>query len=399
MGLVPTGNALVTRLNTMVTGLGYTTVQYATESAMEDHIRAEGYATSTDKICFAVVVDSSSGGNYDYKLRFNISNNPDNSDGPATNDDLVFDQAVDLDLYLTFKEQGMIGANTLVNTAILQEETSSSTNYFSNRMAPVYQQQYTKDNFYDNIGPQIGTIVLLPLLLIYLRQTSSMLSEKESKIRESMSIMGMSTGFYFFSWFFRYFFVYFFMHLIGTLIFVSQLTYVGAGSVFILFILFDIVLIIQNFFIQVFLTRAKIGVVFSLLFFVVQYILSFVATNSDNPTAGVNSGISVIPHAAFVLAFQTLAYAEANQITPDFTTQINNYTLGIAVISFVLNLIVYLILVWYLDQVVPNEWGAKRHPLFCCCEKESSFSVEEKEEHKRAYMATDAYKRTNEPQE
>ena len=72
----------------------------------------------------------------------------------------------------------MIGANTLVNTAILQEEQSSSTEYFQNQMAPVYQEQYTKDNFYTNIKDQFGTIILLPLLLIYLRQTAGMLTEK-----------------------------------------------------------------------------------------------------------------------------------------------------------------------------------------------------------------------------
>jgi hypothetical protein len=29
-----------------------------------------------------------------------------------------------------------------------------------------------------------------------------------------------------------------------------------------------------------------------------------------------------------------------------------------------LNALVFLILGWYLDQVFPNEWGHKKHPLF-----------------------------------
>ena len=100
---MPTGNNLVSRIDTLVTALGYSTITYASESALDEHIRSEGYSTTTDKICFAVVVDSSSGSNYNYKLRFNITTNPDNSDGPATNDQLTFDQAVDLELYLTSK--------------------------------------------------------------------------------------------------------------------------------------------------------------------------------------------------------------------------------------------------------------------------------------------------------
>ena len=134
-----------------------------------------------------------------------------------------------------------------------------------------------------------------------------------------MSIMGMSTFYYYFSWFIRYFAVYLVMHLICSIIITGSFKAVPFITVFILFILFDIVLIIQNFFIQVFLSRAKIGIVISLLFFLLQYIVSFIATNSDNPTTRINTAISIIPHCAFVLAFQTIVYAQSVQITPSFS--------------------------------------------------------------------------------
>jgi ATP-binding cassette subfamily A (ABC1) protein 3 len=124
-----------------------------------------------------------------------------------------------------------------------------------------------------------------------------------------MSIMGMKIRNYYFTWFVRYYLVYIFMHFICSLIITNQLPHIPFYLPFIVFILFDLVLIIQNFFIQVFLTRAKIGVVISLLFFVLQYVLSFISANSNNPSLAVNSSISVIPHAAFILAFQTMLYA------------------------------------------------------------------------------------------
>lgn len=70
----------------------------------------------------------------------------------------------------------MIGANTLVNNAILQLETSDNTKHFQNTVSPIYQEAYTQDNLYQNLGANIGTLTLLPLILIYLRQTSSMLT-------------------------------------------------------------------------------------------------------------------------------------------------------------------------------------------------------------------------------
>jgi hypothetical protein len=42
----------------------------------------------------------------------------------------------------------------------------------------MYQEQYVLDNIYADLGGTMGIIVLLPLLLIYLRQTSTMLGEK-----------------------------------------------------------------------------------------------------------------------------------------------------------------------------------------------------------------------------
>jgi len=66
--------------------------------------------------------------------------------------------------------------------------------------------------------------------------------------------------------------------------------------------------------------------------------------------------------------------------------------IGYALISFIINAIFYLILTWYLDQVIPNEWGAKRHPLFCCFDKTSPYSLDQKEQRKREELANPAYK-------
>jgi len=70
----------------------------------------------------------------------------------------------------------MIGGNVLVNTAILQLQTGSNTTYLVDKVAPVYQENFTLDDIYVNLGSNIGMILLLPLLIIYLRQTSSMLT-------------------------------------------------------------------------------------------------------------------------------------------------------------------------------------------------------------------------------
>ena len=122
----------------------------------------------------------------------------------------------------------------------------------------------------------------------------------------------------------------------------------------------------QNFFVQVFLSRAKLGVVISLLFFVVQFVVSLLITNNTSQSEDFNNLMSIVPHVAYILAFSNILYFQSKQITASFSASINNYTLRTAIFSFTVNILLYLILLWYLDQVIPSEWGAKRHPLFCC---------------------------------
>jgi len=133
-----------------------------------------------------------------------------------------------------------------------------------------------------------------------------------------MNIMGMQLPVYYVTWFIRYFVTCLVIHLIGSIIIARVLPHVGFIIPFIIFILFDIVIIIQSFFIQTFFTRAKLGVVIALLFFLIQYVISFVSSNSDNPTLSVNSALSIIPHIAFILSFETMLYAESVKINASF---------------------------------------------------------------------------------
>lgn len=118
-----------------------------------------------------------------------------------------------------------------------------------------------------------------------------------------MSIMGMNKLYYYFTWFIRFFSIYLIVHLICSAILAYAFQYINYGTFILVYITFDLVLIIQAFFIQIFFSRSKIGVVFALVFFVIQYVLSFIVTTSNNPTLLVNFVSSIVPHIGFILAF------------------------------------------------------------------------------------------------
>lgn len=118
-----------------------------------------------------------------------------------------------------------------------------------------------------------------------------------------MNIMGMSMFTYYSTWFIRYFCTLLFVHAVGSAVYSQAYQHISFVHAFVVWILFDVVLVIQSFFIQTFFTKSKIGVVIALLLFLLQFIMSIVASNSNNPTEQVNMYVSIVPHSALILCF------------------------------------------------------------------------------------------------
>lgn len=138
-----------------------------------------------------------------------------------------------------------------------------------------------------------------------------------------MSIMGMKTFTYYFTWFIRYFLVCMFIHIIGSGLLVIAFPTINYGIFLLMLILFDLVLIFQAFFIQIFFTRAKLGIVIGLLFFVIQYVISLAVTTADSPTRTANLLVSVVPQTALTLSLRLLIYADSLRISPRFSDVFN----------------------------------------------------------------------------
>jgi len=125
------------------------------------------------------------------------------------------------------------------------------------------------------------------------------------------------------------------------------------------FYLFCISLIFQSLFITVFFTRAKIGNIVGMVFFLLQYfVVQFV--NQSNSTYSRKQAASIASHTAISLSCDVFLLAEAQGVGISWSTlnkKINNYTVGTSMGFCLLSSIIFFILFVYLDQVFPNEWG------------------------------------------
>jgi ATP-binding cassette subfamily A (ABC1) protein 3 len=148
--------------------------------------------------------------------------------------------------------------------------------------------------------------------------TYALLYEKEKKLREGMKMMGLNNTSFYLSWIITYFIIYTLISIIATILIckTKYLTFFKANFIFkhtngfVIFLnywLFCIVLISQSLFLSVFFTRSLFGLIVSIVWYLLMYmVISLVSTDSNVPKATL-WGASISSHAAFSFSFDVMA--------------------------------------------------------------------------------------------
>jgi len=161
---------------------------------------------------------------------------------------------------------------------------------------------------------------VLPLIVVFLRMSSSILTEKENKIREGMKIMGMQDASFYLSWVSWYMIIYTIVSILITIILIASV-YKNSNFIliFIWYWFFCMTLIAQSLFITAFFTNAKLGNIVAMVmsfrktiiiivnffinngfkwiclqvFYLVMYLFKFILSGSSTVSEGTNSAISL----------------------------------------------------------------------------------------------------------
>ena len=120
--------------------------------------------------------------------------------------------------------------------------------------------------------------VLVMFILPVYRTLQRILSEKESRARESMKMMGLSDSSYWLSWFTYYFFVVTVIAILCTILLsINVVKYSSKGLVFLFFWVYGMSLFGFVVFIQAFFSTARIGAISgTLIYFATSFLDSLV---------------------------------------------------------------------------------------------------------------------------
>ncbi|EAR81921.2 ABC transporter family protein (macronuclear) [Tetrahymena thermophila SB210] len=330
------------------------------------------YASSSDynnDICFGISIDQYYNNIFKYRLLFNASSVTDSevpqTIRPEVVNYLYENKKNNLD---TWVNSGFLTIQNWIDNIILQYTTENSNLEIQSSITSMLVQDHYKNSLVDNLKGNMGVFIVLPMILIYLRMTYGLLIEKEKKIREGMKVMGMSNSSFYASWIIYYFIIYFLCSILVSSALKGSI-YVSSdwSVIFVWHLIFGISLIFQSIFITTFFTKAQVGNIFAMVFFLFQYMAIIILSNYDNPSKNDKIGVSFLPQAGTSLACDVFLISESSKKGiqwSNLTEEIDNYSVFINIYMNLINIFIFIILGLYFDQVFPNDFGKKRHPLF-----------------------------------
>ena len=388
MVLGPEDNPIAQKLNTFFQqGLGLSTKWLAGSEALSEYISMANYEGlgangKKNQVCMAFFITTTASGKWNYSVHYNITSNSQYQDLLGFDDNLEqVEQFIveDKDRIRRQVASGLYFMMNMIDNLILQEETKDSGANINAKMTMMPISEFIQSDLFQNTSNgDISTFLMYPVLILYIRFVSQILTEKENRIAENLKNMGMGMTNYYFSWLSFYTLI-LLVHSSFFAIFVKALVLKKAQIllIFLVYFCYGLANLGLGFLITAFFTKAKPGIL-------TANILFFILINSDTvkgnltETVALNTYFSLSPFVAMKKALSLMVLVDSLYQPFSFNlwnTEILLYKFGIFVYFSVGIAVACVILGMYFDQVFPKEIGIRRHPCFCFMRRKANIKM------------------------
>ena len=324
-------------------------------------------------ICFGISFKNE-GHKYDYSLHYfdsifqqGVKDLPDVSGG-------LFDQfksGPDLDSYKLYQTSGYTYIMKLINEYILQQETNNPNAKINFGMVAMPYIDYRSDPFSSVIGYFIPFFIVIAYMCPLCLYVYRMVGEKENKSKEGMKIMGLGEGTYFLSYFIQYIIISLIDSIINTYFLSLLFTRIPFFYLFLTIFLWTLDVFGLIFFFQSFIDKTRVALILSLLIYFVMFFLSM-ACMDEAAIKALKIVMSIFPPVCIMLGIVLFGKFESHfrEFHPgDYTKTYTNYSIFIMNIMQLVDFLFFLFLGYYLQNVLPHEFGIKK-PWYFLCTKE-----------------------------
>ncbi|XP_047474330.1 phospholipid-transporting ATPase ABCA3-like [Penaeus chinensis] len=264
---------------------------------------------------------------------------------------------------------GFSSLQLLIDTALIRMKTS---------VKDVSLPEISLQNFPKGTFTSDGTTVLrsiVPLYMVFawaqfiIYMMMLVVDEKEKKIKEGMKMMGLRDSVYWLSWFSVYFMYVLLLAVICIIVLPLARVFVHANLflLFLLFILYGSSSIVFALMLTPFFDKAKVaGVVGNLLQVAMSLLYYLQVFLEDDMGQGTFWALGLLSPCAFSLALDKVILFDSSSEGLNFSNVWEGPGLPFAgsLIMISIDICLYLFLAFYLDNVLPSEYGTKRKPWF-----------------------------------
>ena len=351
--------------------------QFDSADELDKHVEHEHYAEDLNEyppICFGIKVEeteSSTTKAYDVSLHY-FGSDRDNGvkDIPSTITENLdpFQNGPDMDSYKRYITSGYLYIMKLIYDYILQKETNTNTAQINYGVVAQKFTMYQEDPFSLFIGMILPFFLVVAYLVPLALQVSKMVVEKESRVKEGMKIMGLGEGMYFLSYFIQFFIINILYTIVNGLITTQVFKHTDVLYLFAFYFLFGMNIFALAFFFQSFIDKTRLAIIVSILGYFLMYFLS-IAVYSDNVKNVVKMVLSIFPPTALQLGIGTFGTFDSAGLKFGFDSvkvRASNYSVADMYLMLFIDLVIYFFLGFFLQNVVPHDYGISRPVYFLC---------------------------------
>ena len=348
---------------------------FSSVEELDNYVKSPQYTADPNKlICFGVKFSyDEEFKQYDYSLHF-FDFEKMGKEGVqdiATNNQGMFDtfkSGPDLESFLKYKNGAYSYMMKIVNQYILRKETGDENAELNYGITAMKYIDYRVDSFGEFLGYMITIIIVIAYMSPLSLYVYRIVGEKETKTKEGMKIMGLKEGEYFLSYFIQYLIISIFVSFINSLLLKVVFNHIPLHFLFEFILLWSLDVFALIYFFQSFIDKTRIAIVLSLVIYFIMYCISL-ACMFEKTSMKLKIILSLFPAVSLntgILLLSKFEYHFRNFNNRDFLVDHYNYSIGIMFLMFGIDFFLYLFLGYYLNNVLPHDFGIRKPWYFLC---------------------------------
>jgi ABC-type Na+ transport system ATPase subunit NatA len=241
------------------------------------------------------------------------------------------------------------------------------------QLLPMPEDGWRKADFYRVVKSVFALVFMLLYMYSVFNIIASLVEEKETRVRELLRMMSVGNTALLASWYLTYAAVF------GVLNFVivvackmpgGMFEYSDYSVLFVFFSLFSVSAISYAYMVHTFFDKAKTGGVVGMLMFFSMY-FCYTAFRSDDTPASIKQAISYFAPCSFAYGVDQLVSREEisegmhwSNMQEPLEGRWSGVSFAQILRKLLIDAVIYSLLGFYLDQVLPKEFGMRRSPWF-----------------------------------